>query len=82
MFLAASLALSTTTHNAFAADLRVLTHSSFAVPKPLLAQFEKQAGVKLRITKTGDAGEMLNKLILTRALMPTWCSAALTTPLL
>ncbi len=66
-FLAASLALSTATHSAFAADLRVLTHSSFAVPKPLLAQFEKQAGVKLRITKAGDAGEMLNKLILTRA---------------
>lgn len=66
-FLAASLALSTAAHNAFAADLRVLTHSSFAVPKPLLAQFEKQAGVKLRITKAGDAGEMLNKLILTRA---------------
>ena len=66
-FLAVSLALSIATHNAFAADLRVLTHSSFAVPKPLLAQFEKQAGVKLRITKAGDAGEMLNKLILTRA---------------
>lgn len=66
-FLAASLALSIATHNALAADLRVLTHSSFALPKPLLAQFEKQAGVKLRITKAGDAGEMLNKLILTRA---------------
>ena len=47
-------------------ELRVLTHSSFALPKPLLAQFEKEAGVKLRITKAGDAGEMLNKLILTR----------------
>jgi len=47
--------------------LRVLTHSSFTVPKPLLAQFEKQNGVKLRITKAGDAGEMLNKLILTKA---------------
>jgi thiamine transport system substrate-binding protein len=64
---AASLALAATAHSAFAADLRVLTHSSFAVPKPLLAQFEKDAGVKLRITKAGDAGEMLNKLILTRA---------------
>ena len=50
-----------------AADLRVLTHSSFTVPKPLLAQFEKDNGVKLRITKGGDAGEMLNKLILTKA---------------
>jgi thiamine transport system substrate-binding protein len=50
-----------------AAELRVLTHDSFALPKPLLAQFEKEAGVTLRITKAGDAGEMLNKLILTRA---------------
>ncbi|MBI2749477.1 MAG: thiamine ABC transporter substrate-binding protein [Burkholderiales bacterium] len=52
---------------ATAAELRVLTHASFAVPPALLAQFEKDAGVKLRITKSGDAGEMLNKLILTRA---------------
>lgn len=50
-----------------AAELRVLTHASFALPKPLLAQFERDAGVTLRITKAGDAGEMLNKLILTRA---------------
>ncbi len=49
-----------------APELRLLTHSSFALPKPLLAQFEKEAGVKLRISKAGDAGEMLNKLILTR----------------
>lgn len=52
---------------AYAADLRVLTHSAFAVPKPLLEQFEADSGIKLHITKTGDAGEMLNKLILTRA---------------
>lgn len=47
--------------------LRVLTHGSFDLPKPLLAQFEKDAGVKLQIIKAGDAGEMVNKLILTRA---------------
>lgn len=52
---------------ASAAELRVLTHASFALPPALLAQFEKEAGVTLRITKSGDAGEMLNKLILTRA---------------
>lgn len=63
----AALALSTLAHGADAPALRVLTHSSFAVPKPLLAQFEKEAGVKLSIAKAGDAGEMLNKLILTRA---------------
>ena len=68
--LAAALAV-TVSSASFAAEppmeLRVLTHSSFAIPKPLLAQFEKEAGVKLRIVKAGDAGEMLNKLILTRA---------------
>ncbi len=47
--------------------LRVLTHSSFDLPKEMLAGFEQSAGVKLSIVKAGDAGEMLNKLILTRA---------------
>ena len=50
-----------------AEKLRVMVHSSFEIPKPLLAQFEKQNGVKLAIIKGADAGEMLNKLILTRA---------------
>jgi thiamine transport system substrate-binding protein len=63
----AVLTLALFASGASAAELRVLTHSSFAVPKPLLKQFEKDAGVKLRIIKAGDAGEMLNKLILTRA---------------
>lgn len=48
-------------------ELRVLTHSSFSLPKPMLAQFEADSGVKLAIIKAGDAGEMLNKLVLTRA---------------
>ena len=39
-----------------AKELRVLTHSSFALPKPLLAHFEKEAGVKLRNSNAGDAG--------------------------
>lgn len=63
---AAALVLAAPARSADEAELRVLTHSSFGVPKPLLAQFEKEAGVKLRIAKAGDAGEMLNKLILTR----------------
>lgn len=53
---------------AMAADeLRVLVHGSFSLPKPLLAQFEAEAGVRLAIVKGGDAGEMLNRLILTKA---------------
>ncbi len=53
---------------AHAADeLRVLVHGSFSLPKPLLAKFESDNGIKLGIVKGGDAGEMLNKLILTKA---------------
>ena len=48
-------------------ELRVMAHSSFSLPKPLLAQFEKDANIKLSIVKGGDSGEMLNKLILTKA---------------
>jgi thiamine transport system substrate-binding protein len=61
------LALGFSTLSLAADGLRVMVHSSFALPKPLLAQFESQAGVKLTLIKGGDAGEMLNKLILTRA---------------
>ncbi len=50
-----------------ATPLRVIVHSSFALPKPLIAQFEAANHIKLSIIKAGDAGEMLNKLILTKA---------------
>ncbi len=50
-----------------AQELRLIAHQSFSLPKPLLAQFEAQSGVKLSVVKAGDAGEMLNKLILTKA---------------
>jgi thiamine transport system substrate-binding protein len=64
---AALVAFSAFTQALAADELRVMVHSSFSLPKPLLAQFESQNGVKLAIVKGGDAGEMLNKLILTRA---------------
>lgn len=65
---AAALAAYCVQTQALASDeLRVMVHSSFSLPKPMLAQFEAQSGVKLAIVKGGDAGEMLNKLILTRA---------------
>jgi len=60
-------ALSVSTHTLAADELRVMVHSSFELPKPLLAQFESKNNTKLSIIKAGDAGEMLNKLILTRA---------------
>ncbi len=61
------LALAPAAMAAAPVTLRVLTHSSFDLPKDQLAQFEKDSGVKLQIVKAGDAGEMTNKLILTRA---------------
>lgn len=60
-------ALAPAVHAQKAPVLRVLTHSSFDLPKEQLAQFENDAGVKLQIVKAGDAGEMTNKLILTKA---------------
>ena len=46
--------------------LRVVTHSSFDLPKDLIATFEAEKKVTLRLIKAGDAGEMLNKLILSK----------------
>jgi len=63
----AVLALVTPWAAAQTPELRLVTHASFELPKELLADFEAKAGVKLSIVKAGDAGEMLNKLILTRA---------------
>ncbi|WP_374408424.1 thiamine ABC transporter substrate binding subunit [Hydrogenophaga sp.] len=67
LFSLTSLGFAGLTHAQTPAPLRVLAHSSFDLPKALLAQFEKDAGVKLQIVKAGDAGEMTNKLILTKA---------------
>ncbi len=49
-----------------ATNLTVLTHNSWALDKNLIAQFERQSGIRLRFLKGGDAGEMLNKAILSK----------------
>jgi len=49
-----------------AEELRVLTHSSFALSKELIQKFERETGIKLRFIEGGDAGETLNKAILTK----------------
>lgn len=50
-----------------AADLTVITHDSFELDKKLIARFEQENGAKVRLIKGGDAGALLNKLILTKA---------------
>lgn len=46
--------------------LTVVTHDSFDLDRKLVAQFERQSGARVRFVKGGDAGELLNRLILTR----------------
>lgn len=46
--------------------LTVITHDSFDLDKKLVAAFEKQSGARVRFVKGGDAGELLNRLVLTR----------------
>lgn len=44
----------------------LVTHDSWAVPKGLLASFTAQTGYTVTVLKTGDAGELTNKLVLTK----------------
>jgi thiamine transport system substrate-binding protein len=46
--------------------LTVMTHDSFAVSEEVITTFESQAGVKVRVLSSGDAGTMLNKAILSK----------------
>jgi thiamine transport system substrate-binding protein len=47
-------------------NLTVMTHDSFAVSDSVLKQFEQSTGIQVAVLKGGDAGEMLNKAILTK----------------
>ena len=46
--------------------LTVMTHDSFAISEEVIADFENQAGFKVRFLASGDAGTMLNKAILSK----------------
>ncbi|MDX2541970.1 thiamine ABC transporter substrate-binding protein [Streptomyces sp. WI04-05B] len=52
-----------------AADSKTVTlvsHDSWAVSKGVLAAFEKQSGYTVKVLKDGDAGQAVNKAILTK----------------
>ncbi|MYV39525.1 thiamine ABC transporter substrate-binding protein [Streptomyces sp. SID1328] len=52
-----------------AADTKTVTlvsHDSWAASKNVIADFEKQSGYKVRVLKDGDAGQAVNKAILTK----------------
>lgn len=48
------------------ATLNVMTHDSFQASEPVIAQFESQNNVKLNFIKSGDAGALVNKAILSK----------------
>jgi thiamine transport system substrate-binding protein len=67
-FFAAILCMALVPLSTFAAPkvLRVLTHSSFAATKALIEAFQKANNVVIQFSAGGDAGETLNKAILSR----------------
>lgn len=48
------------------ATLTVMTHGSFAISEEVIKSFEDANNVKVAFVQSGDAGEMLNKAILTK----------------
>jgi len=44
----------------------IATHSSWAAPQELIDEFEQESGLQVRILPSGDAGELTNKLVLTK----------------
>ncbi|MET9408190.1 thiamine ABC transporter substrate-binding protein [Streptomyces sp. NPDC002935] len=46
--------------------ITLVSHDSWLVSKNVLKDFEKQSGYKVRVLKDGDAGQAVNKAILTK----------------
>jgi thiamine transport system substrate-binding protein len=44
----------------------VASHDSWAMPEDVLAAFTKQTGYRVRVEPNGDAGQLTNKLVLTK----------------
>ncbi len=46
--------------------LTVVTHDSWSVPEEVLADFTEQSGITVEVQPQGDAGQLTNKLVLTK----------------
>jgi thiamine transport system substrate-binding protein len=44
----------------------LVTHDSWAIPKNLRAAFEEESGFDLEVLRSGDTGQLTNKLVLTQ----------------
>lgn len=51
--------------NAENKEVVVIAHDSFSLPKEAIADFEKESGYKVTLLAKGDAGSMVNQLVLT-----------------
>jgi thiamine transport system substrate-binding protein len=51
--------------SAGAGEVTLITHDSFVVDDALLADFEKSSGLQVTVLAQGDAGAMVNQLLLT-----------------
>lgn len=47
-------------------EVVLVTHDSFTIPKDVKAAFEEESGLRLKILQGGDAGEMVNRALLTK----------------
>lgn len=63
---ATALALLTVSCVAEEPVVRVVAHDFFAVSDEVIAQFEEETGIDVRIVQGGDAGTVVNQAILTR----------------
>lgn len=47
-------------------EVTLITHDSFNVDKQVLADFQAESGITINVLAQGDAGAMVNKLVLTK----------------
>ena len=47
-------------------EVVLVTHDSFVIPKAVKDAFEQESGLQLKILQGGDAGEAVNRALLTK----------------
>lgn len=67
LIVAILVAIFGTIGSAFAQRATLLTHDSFVLPEDVIETFEGARGIDLRVLSGGDAGEIVNRALLTRA---------------
>lgn len=69
LLVAATLLGGVLTTRGVAADsvtITLLTHDSFNVSKPVLRAFTRDTGIRVKVLRAGDAGQVVNQAILTK----------------